>query len=1025
MSDFSLSPTIRNFLLQLGKIAMRQKTFQCLACGISWISLSWLVTFLSDRFFDTPQSVRSLILAICFLGILYLIFHLIRSNHFRSSLIWLSRQTRKVYPVHGEKLLGLVQIAGNKKNSPNSKTTRSLLEAEQAKLEKEIPSLDIACIFPFRRNRTVYTLLSILVFLPAMVAFTFPELAKNSAERWMMPWKHTKKITLTQLLPPDQEIIVPRNESFILRVPFSPTSRVFPLSASLSKEHDSHFSEISFSNEHFFEFSVPPLSQGSTFQLRSGDFRHAFRVTPNDRPLLSRLVAQVQWPRYLKYPPSEVDLLADKFSYIKGSKIFIQGETDKRLSNIALQSGDWRSFHSPQSHCFFFDPPPLQENQNLEIRFEDDHKISQQRKYLFNLAVLEDQAPASEFDKTADLSPILEFETRAVTFGAKDDLGIFSYRLSLEISKRDETIIKHDLITQELKETNKTELDISFPFNPSFFDLKSGDQVSFTLAVSDRFPERKASQSTTIKIPIIGSQEHAQLITGKMEELLGQLAEISREQESLQSKTIQYQSRLVPSANKQQSIPDSSLVSTLANKQGWITEELSSSAQAGLKLIESATKNPIFDSSTLQGFSDSVNQMDGISSGPMTGSQEALRDVINASQTDTNRLLTESIQKQENALQRLKKLIENLSNQKDHIEARSLSQRLRDLGQSEETIALKLVDLLPDTLGKTSSSLSAEHSMTVKELHKDQLLVREGSVEVHHEISRYYERTGVPEYQKVDLLMSSSNLQTNLKLIAQRITENISLKALKALTTWQVKFKTWAEILENQITQTQQGGGEGSSSGKDIASEILALLKIKKKQKHIIQKTQYINQSGVGINHGLWSLKLSKSQNELTIDLTDTQIALANEALNPLLDEAHTAMSRASQLLQQKNTGESTQAQQILAKDLVSDIINLLIEGQQNNTETETSEEVSMMEFLLMQAKSEKSKKGKGKSEAAGKTGGGNNQGGKAKNLQSQIEGNNIRQQLSPRKPKTVGGSIPPIPQEFKDSMERYLQKVK
>jgi len=300
MSDFSLSPTIRNFLLQLGKIAMRQKTFQCLACGISWISLSWLVTFLSDRFFDTPQSVRSLILAICFLGILYLIFHLIRSNHFSSSLIWLSRQTRKVYPVHGEKLLGLVQIAGNKKNSPNSKTTRSLLKAEQAKLEKEIPSLDIACIFPFRRNRTVYTLLSILVFLPAMVAFTFPELAKNSAERWMMPWKHTKKITLTQLLPPDQEIIVPRNESFILRVPFSPTSRVFPLSASLATKHDSHFSEISFSNEHFFEFSVPPLSQGSTFQLRSGDFRHAFRVTPNDRPLLSRLVAQVQWPRYLK-----------------------------------------------------------------------------------------------------------------------------------------------------------------------------------------------------------------------------------------------------------------------------------------------------------------------------------------------------------------------------------------------------------------------------------------------------------------------------------------------------------------------------------------------------------------------------------------------------------------------------------------------------------------------------------------------------------------------------------------------------
>ena len=1004
---------------------MRQKSFQCLASGTSWISFSWLVTFLSDRFFETPQSVRLLILAICSLGILYLIFQLIRSNHTNSSLIRLSKQVRDVYPIHGEKLLGLVEIAGNKKDPLSSKTTISLLKAEQAKLEKEILSLDVASIFPFRRNRSVYTLLSILVFIPAMVAFTFPELAKNSTERWMMPWKQTKKITLTQLLLPDTEIIVPRNESFILRVPFSPTSRSFPLSAYLSTEHDSYFSEISFSNEHFFEFTVPPLSQGSTFQLRCGDFRHAFRVTPNDRPLLRGLKAQVQWPRYLKYPPTEVNLLTDKLSYLKGSKISIQGETDKSLSSIALQSSHWRSFHSPQSHHFFFDPPPLQEDQNLEIRFEDENKISQQRKYLFNLEVLEDEAPASEFDKTADLSPILEFETRAVTCRAKDDLGIFSYHLSLEITKRNQTIIKHDLISQELKETNKTELEISFPFTPSFFDLKSGDQATFTLAVSDRFPQRKASQSTTIQIPIIGSQEHAQFITRKMEELLGQLAEISREQESLQSKTIQHQSQLLQSPKKEQSIPASSSVSTLAEKQEWITQELSSSTQAGLKLIESATQNPIFDSSTLQGFSDSVKEMDGISSEPMTLSTKALRDIMNAPRTETNRLLTESVQNQENALLRLKKLIETLSNQKDRIEARSLSQRLRDLGQREKTIALKLMDLLPHTLGKISSSLSKEHLMTVKALHEDQQLVRENSVEVQHEISRYYERTGVPEYQKVNLLMSSSNLQTDLKLIAQRINENISLQALKALSTWQVKFQTWAEILENQITETQQGGGEGSSSGKDMASEILALLKIKKKQKNIILKTQYINQSGVGINHALWSLKLSKFQNELTIDLTDAQIALANEALNPLLDEAHTAMSRASESLQQKDTGGKTQAQQFLAKDLVSDIINLLMEGQQNNAETDTSEEVSMMEFLLMQAKSEKSKKGKGKSEAAGKTGGGNNQGGKAKNLQTQIEGKNIRQKPSSRKPKTFGGSIPLIPQEFKESMKRYLQKVK
>ena len=64
------------------------------------------------------------------------------------------------------------------------------------------------------------------------------------------------------------------------------------------------------------------------------------------------------------------------------------------------------------------------------------------------------------------------------------------------------------------------------------------------------------------------------------------------------------------------------------------------------------------------------------------------------------------------------------------------------------------------------------------------------------------------------------------------------------------------------------------------------------------------------------------------IDITDTQISMAEEAFNPLFDDAHTAMSESSKQLSKQIFDYDTQASQRESKDILSDIINLLIEGQ-------------------------------------------------------------------------------------------------
>ncbi|MDG1138246.1 MAG: hypothetical protein P8N49_01840 [Opitutales bacterium] len=1025
MSDFTLTYPIKFFLSQLAKVAALWKAKQFMAYAISWVLLSWLTTFLSDRFTDTPQVVRGIILAVSFSGIFYLGFRyylFLTTAH--TSWLWLSKQVRKTYRTHGEKLLGIVEIASNKQDYQNLKTAKVLFYAEQAKFEKEISSVNIRTIFPQRANQSAYLTLALFASSAILIAGVFPALLRNSIERWITPWNQTERISLTNLLVANPEIFIPKNESVVLRFPFSKNSRIFPKSASFESEKNLDFREISRSNGHFFEFTIPPLQTDSTFNLRCGDFFQSIKISPSHRPSLSMLEAVVTWPNYLAYPQIKVNLLMENSPFLRGSEISLQGKANKGLSNISLRCNDWLDYQLPQDRDFIFNLPLLKKTQEIQIYFEDRTMFTQARKYLLDMKVFEDKPPTSEVDLLDNFSPILEFESRSFHIKAEDDFGISSFALTLEIFKPDQVIIKHSLISQKFNEANKTELNISYPFDPSFFGLQNKDQISLTLSVNDRFPERKSTKSSSPKLKIIGAQEHADFIIQKMEGLLSKVAETSRKQESLQSQTILQKSRLADSKNHQYTSFDTNVISELAEQQKLVTQDLLSSVETGFTLLKYATENPVFDASTLKDFTDSVNEMTGIANEQMAPSKESLTEASKSAKTNINGHLLVSIQSQEIALIRLKNLLQELTKQIDLIEARSLAQRLNELGLREKSISIDLITIMPHTIGQSKSSLSDQDLRIIKELQGFQEQVRHEAKEAHNEISRYYERTGVTAYQKVNLLMHGSKVDSGLNSITQKIGENITLKALNELSAWQNKFSSWARILENQIAESSQGGGEGSSSGKDTAAQVLELLKIKRKQKNILQKTKLINQDMLDVDHELWSQKLSESQNELAIDLTDSQIALANEALNPLIDEAHTAMAEAYDLLRRANTCEKTQGKQIIARDLVSDIINLLVEGQQKDDKNEVSQEVSTMEFLLMQSKSQKSKKGKGNSQAAGKTGGGNNQGGKESGKLEQIREENMKVHFHSRKPKTGGAVIPTIPPEFKEAMERYLEKI-
>lgn len=1025
MPDFSLHGSIQSFLSSLGKKAIFRIGVKYLCWALSSLLFSWHLSFLCDRFFDTPKTLRILILSMGLAGALLACFKFILfCRHTKNSKTWLAKQVRKIYRTKGERLLGIVELARDYNSNPRNQGSSKLFEAAQFKMEKELVHLKPTKIFTWIHHLRTFLFLGVFLLSGFISAVLVPEIIPNSINRWFFPWASVERVTLTRLDIEQSPIVVPKEESYVIRFPTSPDSHIHPSQAEISSKLKPFTRQVSFKNSNFFEFILPPLENANPFNVSCGDFRSEILIIPKTRPHILDCRAMITWPKYTQIPITEEKLSGPTLKILDGSKLEIQGSANRALSAITLREPFDFHFQSLNSEKFSFPLHSSFKSGPMELRFSDLDHLSQSRPLQWNLELFEDEEPTALFAAANDLSPLLEFETRNLQIQIKDDLGIESYSLEMNSTRGEMVFLQRTILKHFIRNDLEKEINLSFPFEPGFFGLEDGDQVSFTILVKDRFPNRILTRSKPLKLIILGSEKHAQRITEKMEDLMDQVADIARDQETLLSET-RKQSKDLEIFNDPELNPEEREdLGFLSEKQRQISDRLSTLAQKGLALLDNASNNPIFDASNLKDFGHSFGTMKEIATGQMEDSGKEIQLAQNLIREAANLSLSTASQMQFDALQRLQALLDTFSEQMEELEAKTLAQRLRNVENTEREISRDLTSILPETLGKTRSLLSQKYNSAIQSLEIIQAGARIEAKEIQSEISRYFERTGVHEYQKVSLLMQESRTHEGMKIAAEKIKANVGFQALEDLDAWQKKFAAWALLLENQLDESSQAGGEGESSSQDFAEQILALIKIREGQKQVLQKTSFFHQQNLQNEFPDWLVPLSNQQHELAIDLTDTQISLANEALNPLFDEAHTAMSNAHHLLQSKGTGHQTQSEQKKAKDLVSDLVNLLVEGQNSGEDGKSKDELSMIDFLLMKNQTGQKQNSEGKSPSAGKQGGGFNKAGKSGEILEDNNGKNLKLPRTERKSDAGSTDFPSVPVEFKEAMERYIEQM-
>ena len=270
-------------------------------------------------------------------------------------------------------------------------------------------------------------------------------------------------------------------------------------------------------------------------------------------------------------------------------------------------------------------------------------------------------------------------------------------------------------------------------------------------------------------------------------------------------------------------------------------------------------------------------------------------------------------------------------------------------------------------------------------------------------------------------MMKEANPKIGLSKVSDNIRNNISFQALDKLNYWESSFEEWARLLQQE---SPGGDSAGGGEGKDRTADILSLLKIRKIQSDILFKTKTLDQEGFRGSKEVWSLSLKDQQDTLMIDLTDTQISIAEEALNPLFDDAHMEMSVSSQQLSKQIFDKGTQAAQKESKNIISDLINLLLEGQGQGQGNSDNENLTAMELLMMQMGNEKSGSANGNSPVPGNTGGGSSQGGSVEQVTKSLKGSTLAPAKNDSSSKSSSNITPSIAPEFKEAMEKYFKAI-
>ena len=997
----------------LAKVRLRLWTTKilemlCVVCML--LITAYLLVFSLERLWDTSSAGRRLTL-MCLIGCTgtlgaFTIYRWVLHHHaWKAMGHFLQRWNRR----HGDRVLAAIELTSADGDTLAMESPQ-LRAAAIKQLAGQIAETDLQAAVDQTTIRKRALILAGLA-LPAVLSLLLaPQASLNTSKRLFLPWQDTDRYTFVDLQTLPATLVIPHGEPFDITATLSAQAHWQPNSGKATLLTTNQQTEAARDGQSY-QFHFPGLIAAETARLSIGDCVRELRIEPTIRPGLTSLVAEVTRPPYLQLPPVEKPVAGSQFDAVSGSMLTFTGTISRALAEVDVRS-EPKPSTSLSGTQFTTSVLAIQETPlALEIHWRDQLGLEGKSPHRFRLLGKEDSAPLVTLHSDAPSQiAMLEDDALLLSVRAKDDFGI--REIGYLWGDTDLGPAEAWNIRQRLQpgQPDMDQLGADLTFAPKKLGLENKTWNIWAYAL-DYKPDRAPAFSEPRSVLVLNHREHAEVIQAQFGQLQEQLEDIARQESHLKETTeaLAKHDTLDAEAIKQQREAE------LRNAKAL--EKLAKNSE---KLLQDALKNKALDQSALAPWSEMMATMKEVATQDMPAVAEALQEAASEASSGGaggsptqvagggKAALAEAAEKQQEAVNKLSKAMQQGQQTKEKLEAATFINRLRIVGDGESSLASTMRTAMMETLGLSPAELTSTQKVTLSKRQHQQSEWGKETQYILSDLQHYHQRTKKEAYAKVHSMMQAADVVTEMGLLEQRLLRNQHGWVVRSALHWSEQFHAWADALSPKQGETppadESGSGEGSMQG-DMRT-MLALMRLVQREMPLRNETRLLDQRKEVIDdHTSQASALASEQWTVGRSVAGILATVFQPAVQQRLHQAAKAIDDAGKLLDQANTSGETIAAQ-------TEVIELL--GQAAKSSGQGAGKSAGMEALADMLEEMQ----------IGNSPGGNPIGGTSSLASQKAKGAADRDDAEDRNiDKTSGLAHDDLPAEFRDALGYFFEQ--
>lgn len=922
--SLELPEALRDQFAALERRLWRVDTAVAVCGAVCALIASYVLVFLSDRLWDTPLWLRA---GAALAGLVAVGWF---AWFYGSRWVWGSRtleqMARLVQKRHrrlGDRLLGIVELADEKRRSPN--LSPALCRAAIGQVAAEAGKFDFGEAVTTRRSRRYFHVLiglAIVALAPAIIA---PQASWNALQRWLLPGAGVARYTFVSLADVPDRLVVAHGEGFEIAVGVEARSFWKPQSATAAVVGQAAVDAPIRGGRVLFK--IPGQTVPVRLALSVGDVSREVAIVPVHRPALQQLSARVTLPDYLQLPPVDAPVVNGGLTVVEGSRVALEGKVSRWLREASIE-GAWATV---SGDVFSTEPVAPPEGGTLSMTWVDEHGLSGAEPWILKMQTRPDAPPEVKISGLAGSVAMLEDEMLAFEVTGTDEFGVrdVGLRWETEAARRgvQETEEKVTVRTLADGKPDARALPAKFEFSPALLGIAPDTRVTLFAIARDWMPDRVPSRSASYTIRVLSREEHARLIQAQFDKLLARVEELARRQEALLAAGEEI-AKLPPEELSDPATGEK--LAAQAREQKELGEAMERIAQEMAETLREGLRNPSLSKETLEKMGKLAAAMKALGAEAMPEASKSLGQAGEPQSAEARAgKVGEATQQEREILKKMQEMQKKAAENMDRLAAENMAMRLRKIAQVESGIAARFGKILPEVVGLSRESLSEEPAAAVAEMEAAHAGSTAEARGLEGEITRFGERTRLERYQEVSREMDVKTMQEAMAALRLLIANNTSARAIHDAQAWARQFEEWAARLadkDDKKSPPKPGDGQGQPDEAKMRA-MMALMRLRHREASLRDQTMALESRRADYpRYEELARRFAATQESLMAEVREIQKdpMIAQVVPPQAMEPVHAAMSDARTELAKPDTG----APAVSAETDAINIIDYLLESK-------------------------------------------------------------------------------------------------